>query len=67
MTERRRRRGEQLLDDLTGKTGHWKLKEEALDRTVCRTGSERGCGPVVMLTAGLWAGRNADCGAVGRS
>jgi hypothetical protein len=27
--------------------GYWKLKEEALDRTVWRTGFGRGYGPVV--------------------
>jgi len=27
------------------------LKEEALDRTVWRTGCRRGCGPVVWQTA----------------
>jgi hypothetical protein len=27
------RRHKQLLDDLNEKTGYWKLKEEALDRT----------------------------------
>ena len=26
---------------------YWKLKEEAVDRTVWRTGCGRGCGPVV--------------------
>ena len=29
--------------------GYWTLKEEALDRTVWRTGFGRGCGPVVRL------------------
>jgi len=28
-----------------GKKGYWKLKVEALDHTVWRTGLERGCGP----------------------
>ena len=67
VTGRRGGRSKRLLDDLKEKRRYYKLKEEALDRTVCRTGSDRGCGPVVRLTAGLWAGRNADCGAVGRS
>ena len=31
---RGRRRGKQLLDDLQERRSHWKLKEEALDRTV---------------------------------
>ena len=43
---RRRRRRKQLLDDLKGKRGYWKLKQEAVDRTVWRTG----CGPVVRQT-----------------
>ena len=37
MTERRGRRCKQLLDDLKEKRGYWKLKAEALDRTVWRT------------------------------
>jgi hypothetical protein len=32
------RRCKQLLDDLKEDRGYWKLKEEALDRTVWRTG-----------------------------
>jgi len=31
------RRGKQLLDNLKEMTGYWKLKEEALDRTLWRT------------------------------
>jgi len=31
---RRGRRRKQLLDDLNEKRGHWKLKEEAVDRTL---------------------------------
>jgi hypothetical protein len=34
------RRSKQLLDDLKEKTGHWEMKEEALDRTVWRTHSK---------------------------
>jgi hypothetical protein len=34
MTGRRGRRRKQLLDDLKEKRGYWKLKEEALDRTL---------------------------------
>ena len=34
------RRRKQLLDDLKEATGYWKLKEEALDRAVRRTGLE---------------------------
>jgi len=32
------RRCKQLLGDLKEERGHWKWKEEALDRTVWRTG-----------------------------
>jgi hypothetical protein len=34
MTGGRRRRSKQLLDDLKEKTEYWKLKDEALDRTL---------------------------------
>jgi hypothetical protein len=37
VTGRRRRRRKQLLDDLEEKRGYWKLKEEALNRTLGRT------------------------------
>jgi hypothetical protein len=47
ITERRGRRSKQLLDDLKEKTGYWKLKEEALDRTLWRTRLGRGYRPVV--------------------
>jgi hypothetical protein len=43
---RRGRRRKQLLDDLKEKWGYWKLKEEALDRTLWRTRY----GPVVRGT-----------------
>jgi hypothetical protein len=46
MTGRRGRRRKQLLDDLTEKRRYWKLKEEALDRTLWRTRFGRGYGPV---------------------
>ena len=46
MTGRRGRRRKQLLDDLKVMRECWKLKEEALDRTLWRTGFGRGCGPV---------------------
>jgi hypothetical protein len=36
MTGRRERRRKQLLDDLKEKGRYWKLKEEALDRTLWR-------------------------------
>jgi hypothetical protein len=45
MTGRRGRRRKQLLDDLKEKRRYWKLKEEALDRTVWRTRFVRGYGP----------------------
>jgi len=44
---RRGIRCKQLLDDLKGKRGYWKLKEGALDSTLWRTCFGRGCGPVV--------------------
>jgi hypothetical protein len=39
---RRGRRRKELLDDLKEERGYWKLKEEALDRTVWRTCFGRG-------------------------
>jgi hypothetical protein len=51
MTGRRGRRRKQLLDDLIEKRRYWKLKEEALDRTLWRTDFGRGYGPVVRQTA----------------
>jgi len=51
MTERRIRRRKLLLDNREVKRGYWKLKEEALDRTLWRTRSRRGYGPVVRQTA----------------
>jgi hypothetical protein len=50
MTGRRGRRRKQLLDDLKEKRRYWKLKEEALDRTLWRTGFGKGYGPVVRQT-----------------
>jgi hypothetical protein len=41
MTGRRGRRHKQLLGDLKEKRRYWKLKEEALDRTLWRTGFGR--------------------------
>jgi len=35
------------VGDLEETRGYWKLKEEALDRTLWRTGFGRGCGPIV--------------------
>jgi hypothetical protein len=50
VTGRQGRRHKQPLDDLQEKTEYWKLNEEALDRTLCRTRFGRGCGPVVRQT-----------------
>jgi hypothetical protein len=50
MTGRRGRRRKQLLDDLKEKRRFWKLKEEALDRTLWRIRFGRGYGPVVRQT-----------------
>ena len=50
VTGRQVRRRKQLLDDLKETRGYWKLKAEALDGTVWRTGLGRGCGPVVRQT-----------------
>jgi hypothetical protein len=50
MKRRRGRRRKQLLDDLKKKRRYWKLKEEALDRTLWRTRFGRGYGPVVRQT-----------------
>ena len=36
MTRRRGRRRKKLLDDLKNRRGYCHLKEEALDRTMCR-------------------------------
>jgi hypothetical protein len=49
-TGRRWRRRKQLLDDLKENRRYWKLKEEALDRTLWRTRFGRGYGPVVRQT-----------------
>ena len=42
MTGKRRRRRKQLMDDLEERTEYLKLKQEALDRTLWRTGFGRG-------------------------
>jgi hypothetical protein len=47
MTGRRGRRRKQLLGDLKEKIGYWKVKEDALDRTLWRFRFERGYGPVI--------------------
>ena len=50
MTEKRGRRLKQLLDGHKGRKGYRKLKDEAVDRTVWRTGFGGGYGPVVRQT-----------------
>ena len=42
---RRGKRSKQLLEELKGTRRQWKLKEEALDRSVWRIGFGRGCVP----------------------
>jgi hypothetical protein len=44
VTGRKGGRHKHLLDDLKENRGYWKLKEEALDRPLWRTGFGRGCG-----------------------
>jgi hypothetical protein len=51
ITERRGKRRKQLLDDLKEKRRYWKLKEEALVRTLWITRFGRVYGPVVRQTA----------------
>jgi len=51
VTGRGGRRRTELQDCLKETRGYWKLKEEAVDRTVWGTGFGRGCGPVVRNTA----------------
>jgi hypothetical protein len=51
VTGTQERSGKQLLDDHKEKRGCCKLKEEALDRTVWRTGFAKGCGSVTRLSA----------------
>ena len=50
MTGRQEIRRKQVMDDLKETRKYWKLKEEALDRTLWRTRFGRGCGPVVRHT-----------------
>jgi len=47
---RRGRRRKKLMDDLAEKRGYSELREEALDRTVWRSGSGTDYGPVVRQT-----------------
>jgi len=50
---RRGRKSKQLVDVLQETSVYWKLKEEALDRTVWRTGFGRGYGPNVRQTTDM--------------
>jgi hypothetical protein len=50
MTGRRGIRRKHLLDDLKENRRYFKLKEEALDRTVWRTRFGKGYGPVARQT-----------------
>jgi len=45
VTGGRGRRRKKLLDELKERRGYYHLKEEALDRTMWRTGFGRGFGP----------------------
>ena len=47
MTGKRRRRRRKLLDDLKERRRYTHLKEEAVDRTMCRNRFGRGFGRVV--------------------
>jgi hypothetical protein len=51
VTGRRGRRRKKQLDDLKERRGYWHLKEEPLDRAVCRTHFGSVFGPVVRQTA----------------
>ena len=51
VTRRRGRRRKKLLDYLKDRRGYSHLKEEALDRTMCRNRFGRGFGSVVRQTA----------------
>jgi len=59
VTGRRGKRGKQLPDFLKEKRGYCKLKNEALDRALWRTGFGRGCGPTVRQTAELMNDRSS--------
>jgi len=48
---RRGRRSNKLLDDIQETKEEWKLKEEALDRTLRRNRFGRGYGPVARKAA----------------
>jgi len=50
VTGRQGRRRRKLLDELKERRGYFHLKEEALDRTMCRADFGRGFRPVVRQT-----------------
>jgi hypothetical protein len=50
VTRRRGRRCKKLLDYLKERRGYLHLKEEVLDRTICRARFGRGLGPVMRHT-----------------
>ena len=50
MTGKQGRRRKQTLGDLKETRRYWKLKEEALDRTLWRNRFGRGYGPLVKHT-----------------
>jgi len=52
VTGRRGRRRKQVFGNPKDRREYCKLTEDALDRTVWRTGCGSGCGPVVKQTAG---------------
>ena len=51
LTGRQGIRLKQILDDLKETRGYWKLKQEALDRIVCRTRFGRNCEQVARQNA----------------
>ena len=53
-------RCKQLLDDLKETRVYWKLKEEALDHTLCRTCFGRGYGPVTSQTMEIMQERKKE-------
>jgi hypothetical protein len=46
----RERRRKQMLDNLAETRRYWKLRQEALDRTLYRSRFGRDCGPVARRT-----------------
>jgi hypothetical protein len=50
VTGRQGRKRRKLLDDLKERRGYSHLKQEALDRTICRARFGRDFGPVVRQT-----------------